>query len=200
VTGSPAYLEQDRAIVTDDGLLTFLFTTREGGRGIVQVFPKDRDSDRFRLRYRMWSTPDAKPPARPPDEKVVALPGEAKSPGTSFGVTVTATVAQPVAHQEFATDLKTGQKLTFLGPGMIAARILSETFNELTPRDARDILERMRYVHPDIGWIKMDVQLAERPDTFVFKTSEGLVGLLQCEQSEEDAGKLTMRYRIERPD
>jgi hypothetical protein len=46
-----------------NGLATFLFTTREGGRGIVQVFPKDTDADRYRLRYRMWLTALAKSPA-----------------------------------------------------------------------------------------------------------------------------------------
>jgi hypothetical protein len=199
-TRSMAYIKQERATAKDEELLTFLFTTREGGRGIVQVFPKDRDADRFRVRYRMWSTAQAKPAARPPDEKVVALPGEAKSPETSFGVTVTATVAPPVDHQEFVTDLNTGQKLNFIGPGMIPARILPETFNELTARDARDILERARFEHPDVGWIKIDAQLAERPDTYVFKTREGVVGILQIEAAEAEGTTLTMRYRIERPD
>jgi RNA polymerase sigma factor (sigma-70 family) len=200
VTRSMAFVDQERPNAPDDSLLTFLFTTREGGRGIVQIFPKDRDSDRFRLRYRMWLSPETKPAAQPPDGKVVVLPGEAKRPGSSFGVPLAATVAEPAEDQGFLTDLETGQKLTFLGPGMIAGRILPETFNELTPRDARELLERVRFAHPNLAWINIDEQLAERPDTFAFKTSEGVVGLLQFEQSEKEAGKLTIRYRIERPD
>ncbi len=196
LTGSLANFEQERATAKDDELLTFLFTTREGGRGIVQIFPKDRGTDRFRLRYRMWLGARPTPEVRPSDDKVVALPGGAKPPRTSLGETMTATIAQP----EGETEHNIGQKLPFIGPGMIAARILPETFNELTARDAREILERVRDVQPDIGWIKIDARLAEKPDTFAFKTREGLVGLLQIEPSEEEAGKLTMRYRIERPD
>ncbi len=94
-------------------------------------------------------------------------------------------------HQEFLTDLNTGQKLTFIGPGMIPAHILPETFNELTTRDAREISGAGADVQSGFGWIKIDARLAERPDTFVFKTREGLVGLLQIEPSEEEAGKLT---------
>lgn len=109
---------------------------------------------------------------------------------------MTATIAQP----EGETEQNIGQKLPFIGPGMIAAHILPETFNELTARDAREILERDRDVQPDIGWIKVDARLAEKPDTFAFKTPEGLVGLLQVEASEHGAGKLSIRYRLERAD
>ena len=83
---------------------------------------------------------------------------------------------------------------------MIVARILPETFNELIPRDARELLERVWTAHPDVGWIKSDTQLAERADTFAFKTREGLVGSLQFEQSGGEAEKPTMRYRIEQLD
>ena len=43
----------------------------------------------------------------------------------------------------------------------------------------------------------IDAQLAERPDTFAFKTREGAVGLLQIEAAEKEPGKLTIRYRLE---
>ena len=49
-------VQKRRTDFNPDELATFLFTTREGGRGIVQVFPKDLDTDRYRLRYRMWLT------------------------------------------------------------------------------------------------------------------------------------------------
>ncbi len=196
VARSMGNFEQERTQARDDELLTFLFTTREGGRGIVQIFPKDRGTDRFRLRYRMWLGAQPERGVRPTDDKVVALPGGAKPPRTSFGETMTATIAQP----EGETEQNIGQKLPFIGPGMIAARILPETFNELTARDAREILERDRDVQPDIGWIKVDARLAEKPDTFAFKTPEGLVGLLQVEASEHGAGKLSIRYRLERAD
>jgi hypothetical protein len=197
---SLANFEQEQTGARDDELLTFLFTTREGGHGIVQIFPKDRDTDRFRLRYRMWLTAQAKPAARPTDDNVVAEPGAATAPGTSFGEVETRTVAQPGEGQDFLIDLNTGQMLPFLGPGVVEARILPETFNDLSPRGARELLDRVSHVQPHIAWIKVDAQLAERPDTFAFKNREGLVGLLQIEQSKEDAGKLTIRFRIERKD
>jgi hypothetical protein len=46
----------------------------------------------------------------------------------------------------------------------------------------------------------IDAQRTERPDTFAFKTGDGAVGLLQTEAGEKDADKLTIRYRLERPD
>jgi hypothetical protein len=50
------------------------------------------------------------------------------------------------------------------------------------------------------AWMIIDAQLAERPDTFAFKTREGALGLLQIEADEQEAGKLTIRYRLERWD
>ena len=110
---SLANIEQERATAKDDELLTFLFTTREGGRGILQIFPKDRGADRFRLRYRMWLGTQPTPGERPSDEKVVALPRQDKPPESSFGEAVTATVAQPADDQEIETDLNTGSAAHF---------------------------------------------------------------------------------------
>jgi RNA polymerase sigma factor (sigma-70 family) len=200
MTNSLMSLAQERAVTKDDDLLTFLFTTREGGRGIAQLFPKDSNADRFRIRYRMWVTVQANPPARPSDSKVVAQKGEAKGSGTSFGETVTVTVAQPAQGQEFLIDVNTGGRLTFVGPGVVEARILPETFNELTTREAREILERVSEVNTNVAWVNLDNGLTERPDTFAFKTAEGRVGVLQIEPAPDSAGSLKIRYRIEHPD
>jgi RNA polymerase sigma factor (sigma-70 family) len=194
------YLAQERGATNDDDLLTFLFTTREGGRGIVQFFPKDSNADRFRIRYRMWATAKVDPAARPSDGKVVAQQGETKGPGSSFGETATATVAQPAQGQEFLFEVNTGRRFTFVGPGVVEARILPETFNELTTREARAILERVTEVKMNVAWISVDNRLAERPDTFAFKTREGIVGLLQIEPAPDRAGSLRIRYRTERWD
>jgi hypothetical protein len=42
--------------------------------------------------------------------------------------------------------------------------------------------------------------VAERPDTLAFKTRDGDVGLLQFKSTDKEAGKLTIRYRLERRD
>jgi len=85
-------------------LATFLFTTREGGRGIVQVFPKDADSDRCRLRYRLWLTGKLDPAARP-----IAEPDRAKAARTAFGPIVTATLEPMAGGRPSLLDLDTGQ-------------------------------------------------------------------------------------------
>jgi hypothetical protein len=234
---------------------TFLFTTREGGRGVVQVFPRDIDADRYRLRYRMWLPAEAKSTAVPPVAQSGADTRTAKSPGTPFGKIVTTTLELPAAGRECLLDLETGKtavppkilnpdeladgsslprnerftrwcrdqgidvfggvtttesgipigkgaagparQFSLIGLDMIEARILPETFVELTVEDAREILERMPEQRSKTAWMMIDFQLAEHPDTFAFKTREGAVGLLQMEATDEQAGKLTIRYRLE---
>jgi hypothetical protein len=83
---------------------------------------------------------------------------------------------------------------------MIEARILPEGFGELTAEGTREILERMPERSSRSAQMPVDAQLAEHPDTFAFKTREGSVGLLQIEATEAQAGKLTIRYRLERRD
>ena len=79
---------------------------------------------------------------------------------------------------------------------MIEARVLPESFDELTVEDTREILERSPATRSPVAWMMIDAQLAEHPDTFAFKTRDGTVGLLQIEAAKEDDGKLTVRYRI----
>jgi hypothetical protein len=91
-------------------------------------------------------------------------------------------------------------QFAIIGLDMIEAHIVPQTFDELTVQEAREILERMPEKKSSISWMMVDPQLTERPDTFVFKTREGAVGLLQIEPAEKEAGKLTIRYRLERRD
>ena len=239
-----------------DKLATFLFTTRDGGRGIIQVFPRDPDADRYRLRYRMWEQAEAKPPAKPPVPESVAEPRQAKPPGTPFAKLVTTTLELPGKGREFLMDLDAGRRAVapeflrpdefadtsalrgnkrfaqwcrdqgidlfsylpeerprmvgakaassqpdstiIIGLDMIAGRILPETFNELTAEDAREILERQPDYKPRTAWMAVAEDLAERPDTYVFRTREGTVGVLQMEAADKEAGKLKIRYRLER--
>ena len=122
-TSSLVRFEESRTDFKYDELATFLFTTREGGRGIVQVFPKDRDADRYRLRYRMWLTaPQSQ--AEPAAARRPLGPRGAKSPGTPFGKIVTTTLEPPAEGREFLLDLKPGGRRfhrRFLKPDEIAA-------------------------------------------------------------------------------
>ena len=88
-----------------DQVGTFLFTTREGGRGVVQVFPRAEGSQVRRLRYRMWldqETTHAKPS--------IATPR--KPPGVALGPMIAATLQTPARGRTFLLDLETGRTVS----------------------------------------------------------------------------------------
>jgi RNA polymerase sigma factor (sigma-70 family) len=242
-----------------DKLATFLFTTREGGRGIVQVFPRDKHVDGYRLRYRMWSTSTDEPTGARP----LAGPRRAGEPGTPFGKIVTTTLGSPAGERESLLDFEAdrravppqelkpanmaaasslphnrsftrwcrdqgidvfgfvvpaereveaargpapakavGQPMSqsvsgLIGLDMIGTRILPETFDEVTVEEAREILGRMPADRSGVAWMMIGDDLAERPDTFAFRTRDGVVGLLQIEAGGKEEKLLTIRYRLE---
>jgi RNA polymerase sigma factor (sigma-70 family) len=255
------YLVRFRDNWTDfkyDELATFLFTTREGGRGIVQVFPKDQKTDQYRIRYRMWETVPKSGTAQSPSAQRAGLAQKAKRTGTRFGTTVTAILGKPGEGQEFLLNLQTAGKavppkflsgdeimnsfslsknnqfikwcreqgisvLNYVNAeqqerqalkvgrplgqlnnfGLIAidmreARILPQSFDELTVEDAREIMERVPEQKSASIFMLNFEDLAERPDTFAFKTRAGTVGLLQFEPVVSGPGKLAIRYKLER--
>ena len=84
------------------------------------------------------------------------------------------------------------------GIDMIEARILPQSFDELTVEDVREILQRVPEQESKSEWILNFENLAERPDTYAFKTRAGTVGLLQFEPAEKEPGEITIRYKLER--
>jgi len=88
-----------------DQVGTFLFTTREGGRGVVQVFPRSEGSEARRLRYRMWVDRDAQQANLP-----VATPR--KQAGVAPGPVITATLQTPASGRTFLLDLETGRTVS----------------------------------------------------------------------------------------
>ncbi len=255
-TGSLARFVESRTDFKYDDLATFLFTTRERGRGIIQVFPKDKNSDQRRLRYRMWLSAGPESGALAPP--VAEVPA-AKTPGTPFAKPIATTLDPPGEGREFLLDLATGRKavapkilkldqiaesasllpddqftrwcrdqgidvfnhvsrptgvaplgiaakkaaaggpeiqLMLIGLDMVEARVLPESFDALTVEEVREILDRVPSAVPRNAWMMIDAQLAERPDTFAFKTRQGTVGLLQIEADETGGGKLKVRYRV----
>lgn len=97
--------DQDRTDFQYDQIGTFLVTTREGGRGIVQSHPRDVLTGMVKLRYRMWideQHPESQPPhARPRD-----------TTGPAFGEAVTLKLQTPGRGKPFLLDLDTGQAIT----------------------------------------------------------------------------------------
>jgi hypothetical protein len=253
VTDTLARFNEIRTGFQYDELATFLFTTREGARGIVQVFPKDPDTDRVRLRYRLWLTSPASPKAQSP----VAEVRNNKPRGTPFGETATITLDLPVAAKECLLNFKTGRKalppeflkadelaeafslgqnqrligwcrehaidafgaaetaraktapapfakseppesqVALIGLDMLRARILPQSFDDMSVEGAREILDRILENQSGTMWMEIDPRILERPDTFAFKTREGTVGILQLLTADIEARTLKVRYRLE---
>jgi hypothetical protein len=266
-TDSLVRFDQNRMDFKYDELATFLFTTREGARGIIQVFPKDKDTDRFRVRYRTWLTGAGKPnTVRAPVAEAADRAHTGKTRGAAFAKTITTTLELPAEGRKCLLDLKNARTVSppefmtsdeianglafrrnerfarwcrdqgidilssvsrreavggaakdkaaapepsfvLIGLEMIEARILPQSFEELTVEEVREILDRSPANRSRTVRFTIDAHLAERPDTFAFKTRGGAVGLLQfeapeqpIEAPEQQSGKLTIRYRIEQRD
>ena len=68
-----------------------------------------------------------------------------------------------------------------MGFDMTEVRIPPQSFDELTVEDAREILQRVpEQKSKSVRMLNFE-NLAEPPDTYVFKTRTGMVGLLQFE-------------------
>lgn len=78
------------------------------------------------------------------------------------------------------------------------ARILSESFEEMTVEEAREILGRSPETRGRVAWIFASTNRAKPPATFAIMTRGGTVGILQLEPSRDGTGKMTVRYRLAR--
>ncbi len=86
------------------------------------------------------------------------------------------------------------------GLEMTVARIIPDTFDELSVEEAGEILERPADRTATVARMLFANHLTERPDTFAFRTREGTLGLLQMQADPKDPSKLTIRYRLEARD
>ncbi len=228
-----------------DQVGTFLFTTREGGRGVVQVFPRTEGSEAHRLRYRMWVDPDVKQAIQP------ALPPR-KQANVALGPLVEPTLQTPARGKIFLLDLETGRtvappdslvpvgkyafykdkefvtwcreqgidvvtnesRVGFLGGApsdrasrpskivqligldMVARRVLPRSFDEMSVEKIKEILDRWPVEKAERAWMSPQTGTEDQPDTFVIKTRNGNVGLLQIVRTSSLLQFAMIRYRI----
>ncbi len=104
-TGYLVRFDKHRTDFKNDQRATFLFTTREGGRGILQIDPPEQESDRRRLRYRMFAMGDEKPAAP-------SAPESGRKSRTPFDKTVIRTVEIFVPGKECLLDLESRRKIS----------------------------------------------------------------------------------------
>jgi hypothetical protein len=85
---------------------TFLFITREGGRGVLQTFARENnDTYSRKIRYRMWQTNGAKesPPPAPPSPRP-------KRDASEWGPERVVILPPPARGRAFLLNLETGQR------------------------------------------------------------------------------------------
>lgn len=230
---------------------TFLFTTREGGRGILRTFPGDQDSTKRRLQFRLFLSGQPEPD-KPAEETRKPL-------NTPFGKPGKATLSAPGAAAEYLFDLETGQKhrlpdghspgapgqipslesnptllkwrreqgidlavhvsaavagagaapvekvekpprrkhlLQVVGLDMCVLRVSSEAFDKLSVEHARNIVERQLGEQGTLSWMDSWPADPAGPHTWIFKTREGGMGLLQFVEPIDEPGSITFRYRL----
>jgi beta-lactamase regulating signal transducer with metallopeptidase domain len=89
----------------NDALGTFLFITREGGRGVIQVFPPEADGSFTRkIRYRMWGEKGRVGPAD--------TAKKARRNDADWGPEHLVVLKAPGRGRAFLFDLETGEKVT----------------------------------------------------------------------------------------
>jgi hypothetical protein len=98
-------VDADRIDIQNEEPHTLLFITRDGGRGILQVFPREQPASYARkIRYRLWHEQDRPAPAAPPKR----TPRHESDWGPERLVILKA----PGRDRAFLLNLETGQKVT----------------------------------------------------------------------------------------
>jgi hypothetical protein len=192
---------------------TYLFTTREGGRGILQILSYSEQPKGFHIRYRMFESPRLPAATTVPSTRPIPT-------GLSFGPEQQVTLNDPRSDKDAALNLDTGKTLA-LPAGAYEAGYekwlgSSDASVMVLPDSSRSILAAirgkkisLRMVSPD-AWDRLTpgevIELAGRyasdPDLFqglaifpslpqagVFTTPKGTIGLLQITEANGVTGK-----------
>jgi hypothetical protein len=113
---------------------TFLFNTREGGAGILQIVAADENSEGARIRYRLVEGPGHEPKTPAGD---IAVGGQPSDAVLSFGPVTEMTVLRPDAEADNAVDLDTGEHHTLL---LTTAYPLSKAVAETARESGTDLV------------------------------------------------------------
>jgi formylglycine-generating enzyme required for sulfatase activity/beta-lactamase regulating signal transducer with metallopeptidase domain len=199
---------------------TFLFITREGGRGILQILASSDDPPGIKFRYRMFQgfpgepgTAPVSPPTTPPNlsfsaETKLTLHAPASPEPSALDLDTGKMQALPdhPAHPSAATakwcatwggDVvsnpdRSGKIYDLLCSDMVVCPVTPEGWN-MSPAEVRDIVTR-RAPEP----ISQIYEHSEQPHpaTFLFKTREGAAGVVQLVPNDDDSPTITFRYKL----
>jgi hypothetical protein len=232
--------------LTSNQTKTYLFTTREGSRGVVRVHRKP-DDDRLRFEYRLWNrdanavqvlrTPPPGDKGEWQPQKIVmlkepgfgkrclfdldngkseALPASIFAPGSPPDINELLNAKGPIFSDERIAAWARGQGLDLAThrshviseggdrpPEKIGELILldarmvqvtAEAFDNLTIARAKEILARqpgeftLTYLYPQ-------VHREGLPDTYLFETKSGLIGLIAILNVRDDVSSIGFQYK-----
>ena len=79
---------------------------------------------------------------------------------------------------------------------MVARRVLPRSFDEMSVERVKEILNRRPAEKSEFAWMSPQTGTEDQPDTFVIKTRDGNVGLLQIVRTSSLLQFIMIRYRI----
>jgi len=83
-----------------------------------------------------------------------------------------------------------------IGLDMVARRVLPRSFDEMSVERVKEILNRRPAEKSELAWMSPQTGTEDQPDTFVIKTRDGNLGLLQIVRTSSLLQFAMIRYRI----
>ncbi len=194
---------------------TFLFKTREGGIGILQILGLNFNPHGVRIRYKLLQTARPTPTSfnagfGPVIERVVNGYGaEARNQGLDFENSTLVSIPERELDNnerrlkwitDHGVDLlvvnKGGFKWNLVGPDLKVARLAEGQWDQATPEELRRALAAV-VMETEDGWPfhAMHDRL-EKPLDFAFQSGGGKMGLLQITGFSEKPRGVKLRYKL----
>ncbi len=198
---------------------TFLFKTREGGIGILQILGLNFNPLGVRIRYKLLQPAHPTPTSfnagfGPVIERVVNGSGaEAGNQGLNFRSGALVSIPErELDNNELrmqwitnhAVDLlvvnKGGAKWNLVGPELKVARLAEGQWDQATPEELRRALAAV-VMDTEDGWPFHAIHdRLEQPLTFAFQAGSGTIGLLQLTGFTEKPRGVKLRYKVVQED